>query len=259
MAEQLGIERGMRKEVQLVVGGSAHDFDFVRMQLLQMLGENPCNRVAVSSTWEEFSGEPHRALVSYTCNLDPTPEAARRLKEFVERGGRWLALHATNSILDWGEQGVSGQPPAGDFLDTLGSAFQAHPPIGPYRIEAGPIADPITRGIGPFTVSDELYLSDFSTDVEVLLKTSFGGAAPGFVRDRWSEGDHPVLYRRRLGEGEVLYFTPGHARGHYDAPHRTPFYPVIERGAWEEPSYVEILRRCLLWVCHAPMEEALPS
>lgn len=249
----------MRKEVQLVVGGVAHDFDFVRMQLLEMLGRNACNRVAVSSTWEEFSGEPHRALVSYTCNVDPTPEAARRLRAFVESGGRWLALHATNSILEWGQAGVSGQPPEGDFLETLGSSFQAHPPIGPYLVEAGPTADPITQGIEPFTISDELYLSDFSTNVDVLLKASFGGAAPGFIRDDWAQGDHPVLYRRRLGEGEVLYFTPGHARGHYDAPHRTPFYPVIERGAWEEPAFREILRRCLLWVCREPIAESMPS
>lgn len=245
----------MRKEVQLVVGGAAHDFDFVRMQLLEMLGRNPCNRVAVSSTWEEFSAEPQRALVSYTCNLEPSMAAARRLRDFVAQGGRWLALHATNSLLEWGAQGVSGQPPAGDFLDTLGSSFQAHPPMGPYRIEAGPVADPITQGIAPFSVTDELYLSDFSAEVEVLLKTSFGGAAPGFIRDCWDTGDHPVLYRRRLGAGEVLYFTPGHARGHYDAPHRTPFYPVIERGAWDEPAYRHILGRCLRWVCHEPINE----
>lgn len=250
----------MRNEVQLVVGGAAHDFDFVRMQLLQMLGRNPCNRVAVSSTWEEFSGEPHRALVSYTCNLEPSGAAARRLREFVAQGGRWLALHATNSLLEWGAQGVSGQPASGDFLDTLGSSFQAHPPMGPYPILAGPVEDPITRGIAPFSVTDELYLSDFSAEVEVLLKTRFGGTAPGFIRDVWAEADHPVLYRRRLGAGEVLYFTPGHARGHYDAPHRTPFYPVIERGAWDAPAYREILRRCLQWVCRESIEEeAVPS
>jgi hypothetical protein len=238
----------------------AHDFDFVRMELLQMLAEDPCNRVAVSSTWEEFPGEPNRALVSYTCNLEPSSQAARRLRDFVAAGGRWLALHATNSLLEWGAQGVSGQPPVGDFLDTLGSSFQAHPPIGPYRIEPGPTRDPITQGLAPFTVTDELYLADFSTDVEVLLKTSFGGAAPGFVRDEWDKADHPVLYRRRLGAGEVLYFTLGHARGHYDAPHRTPFYPVIERGAWELPAYRKLLRRCLLWVCRKPLNgETVPS
>jgi hypothetical protein len=83
----------------------AHDFDFVRMELLRLLGEDPCNRVAVSSTWEEFDGNPARALVSYTCNIAPSSDAAERLRGFVESGGRWLALHATNSLLEWVKPG----------------------------------------------------------------------------------------------------------------------------------------------------------
>jgi uncharacterized protein len=256
MTQQIASEPGRRREVQLVVGGMAHDFDFVRMELLRLLGEDPCNRVAVSSTWEEFDGNPARALVSYTCNIAPSSDAAERLRGFVESGGRWLALHATNSLLEWGQAGVSGVPATGAFLETLGSSFQAHPPIGPYLIEPGPVADPLTRGIEPFEVTDELYLSDFAGEVDVLLATRFGGAAPGFLRDHWPEARQAVLYRRRLGAGEVLYFTPGHARGHYDAQHRTPFYPVIERGAWAAPAYRELLRRCLLWVCRKPIEEA---
>jgi type 1 glutamine amidotransferase len=248
-------ETGERREVRLVVGGMAHDFDFVRMELLRMLGEDPRNRVAVSSTFEEFDGKPATALVSYTCNVEPSPEAARRLRSFVEGGGRWLALHATNSLLEWGEDGVSGRPATGDFLETLGSSFQAHPPIGPYEVRPGPVADPLTAGIGAFTVEDDLYLSDYADEVEVLLHASFGGAAPGFVRDAWPDGQHAVLYRRRLGSGGVLYFTPGHARGHYDAPHRTPFYPHIERGAWETPAFREVLSRCIAWACRQPVLE----
>lgn len=242
-----------RREVQLVVGGMAHDFDFARMELLMFLREDPCNRVAVSSTWEEFDGNPQTALISYSCNLAPSADSAARLRRFVSEGGRWLALHATNSLLQWSEEGVSGVPVEGDFLETLGSSFQAHPPIGEYRVDKGPYPDPLTDGIQPFAVNDELYLSDFAAEVEVLLTTRFGGEAPGFVRDEWPEADQPVLYRRHLGEGEVLYFTPGHARGHYDAPHRTPFFPNIERGAWESPTYREVLRRCVAWACRQPI------
>ncbi|AOL22553.1 hypothetical protein Ga0102493_111526 [Erythrobacter litoralis] len=250
-----GAPAGGRREVRLVVGGMAHDFDFVRMELLRALGEDERNRVAVSSTFEEFGGDPRTALVSYTCNVEPSPEAALRLRSFVENGGRWLALHATNSLLEWRADGVAGRPATGDFLETLGSSFQAHPPIGPYEVRPGPVADPLTAGIAPFTIEDELYLSDYADEVEVLLHARFGGAAPGFVRDRWPQGEQAVLYRRSLGSGEVLYFTPGHARGHYDAPHRTPFYPHVERGAWQEPAFREVLKRCLGWVCREPVIE----
>ncbi|MEQ8826597.1 MAG: ThuA domain-containing protein, partial [Parvibaculum sp.] len=200
-------------------------------------------------------GHRDTALISYTCNVEPSPEAALRLRDFVEQGGRWLALHATNSLLEWGGEGVSGRPAAGDFLDTLGSSKQAHPPIGPYEVRPGPVADPLSAGIAPFTIEDELYLSDYAGDIEVLLHARFGGAAPGFVRDDWPERDHAVLYRRTLGAGEVLYFTPGHARGHYDAPHRTPFYPHVERGAWVVPEFREVLARCLRWACRVPVIE----
>lgn len=240
---------GSRRDVRLVIGGMSHDFDFVRMELLGLLGKDPCNRVAVSSTFEEFDGDPDTVLITYTCNVEPSEEAARRLRSFVTSGGKWLALHATNSVLEWSEKGVSAQPLKGDFFETLGSSFQAHPPIAPYEVVPGPVADPITAGIRPFTISDELYLSDLASDIEVLMSTRFGGAAPGFVRDQWPERDQPVLYRRRLGDGQVLYFTPGHARGHYDAPHRTPFYPQIERGAWEEPEFRKVLSRCVDWAC----------
>ncbi|MFW5633940.1 MAG: ThuA domain-containing protein [Erythrobacter sp.] len=254
------VQAGGRREVRLVVGGMAHDFDFVRMELLRALGRDPRNRVAVSSGFEEFGGDTRTALISYTCNVEPSPEAAERLRRFVECGGRWLALHATNSLLEWSEEGVSGRPACGDFLETLGSSFQAHPPIAPYEVRPGPVADPLTAGVAPFTIEDELYLSDYAEsedgrEIEVLLHARFGGAAPGFVRDDWPEGEQAVLYRRRLGAGEVLYFTPGHARGHYDAPHRTPFYPDVERGAWEEPAFREVLGRCLRWVCRQPVLE----
>lgn len=255
--EGRGERRPGRRDVRLVVGGMAHDFDFVRMELLRALDEDPCNRVAVSSSFEEFDGDPATALISYTCNVEPSPQAARRLRRFVEGGGRWLALHATNSLLVWGEEGVSGRALEGDFLETLGSSFQAHPPIGPYEVRPGPVADPLTEGIGAFAVEDELYLSDYTDGIEVLLHADFGGAAPGFVRDEWPRARQAVLYRRRLGAGEVLYFTPGHARGHYDAPHRTPFYPHVERGAWDVPEYRELLARCLKWACREGVREGV--
>lgn len=236
-----------RSEVHLVIGGKAHDFDFVRRELLHLLAEDERRRTRVSSTWEEFDGDPATLLISYTCSLAPSDAAAARLRRFVRNGGYWIALHGTNSLLDWTDAGVCCAPAEGDFLDTLGSSFQAHPVIAPYRVDVAAPDHPIVADIAPFEVTDELYLSDFSADVDVLLTTRFGGAAPGFVRDQWDMDDRPVLYLRRLGKGVVIYCTLGHARGHYDAPHRTPFYPVIERGAWEVPAFRTVLQRCLHW------------
>jgi hypothetical protein len=45
----------------------------------------------------------------------------------------------------------------------------------------------------------------------------------------------------------VLYNTLGHCRGHFDMVPVVPYYPVIERGSWEQPAYTELLRRSLRW------------
>lgn len=236
-----------RLEAHLVVGGMAHDFDFARIQLLKILSEDERIRTKVSSTWEEFNGDSDTVLITYSCNLKPSDEAAIRLRDFVDSGGRWIALHATNSLLSWGEDGVNCAPPEGPFLDTLGSAFQGHPPIGEFKVSSAGSNHPLVEGIQSFDVVDELYLSDFSTPVEVLLSTRFGGEVPGFMKSHWDEDERPVMYIRKLGKGEVLYLTLGHARGHYDAPHRTPYFPEVERGAWDIPEFYELLRRSIKW------------
>ena len=38
------------------------------------------------------------ALVTYTYDARPTDYQARALKEFVDGGGRWCALHATKRL-----------------------------------------------------------------------------------------------------------------------------------------------------------------
>ena len=39
-------------------------------------------------------------LVSYTCDVRPSEAAQRAIRDWVEGGGRWVALHGTNAALD---------------------------------------------------------------------------------------------------------------------------------------------------------------
>jgi type 1 glutamine amidotransferase len=64
------------------------------------------------------------------------------------------------------------------------------------------------------------------------------------------------MYLKRTGAGEVLYFTLGHSRGHYDMRPIMDEYPTIERGSWNTPAFVEILRRGIRWAAAA---ERIPS
>lgn len=239
----------MRVNCVLIAGGKWHDIDFARLELLKLLGEDECVRVRV---FEDYSNlDAIRAadfLVTYTCDVTPPLEAQEALREWVRRGGRWFALHGTNSILRFLEDGRIDAPRwAPLFMDTLGSMFLAHPPIGAFRVEPTGRRHALVEGIEPFEVVDEMYLSETYAPLEVLLDAEFEGDAGRFVHKQWPRRRHPVFYLRKLGDGEILYLTLGHCRGHYDLQPMVDYYPQVERCAWELPVYYELLRRGLNW------------
>jgi glycosyltransferase involved in cell wall biosynthesis len=73
------------------------------------------------------------------------------------------------------------------------------------------------------------------------------GEATGFIEHTWPKAKHPVFYLHPVGEGEVLYLTLGHCRGHYDMLPLMEFYPVPEPGSWALPVFYDLLRRGLEW------------
>lgn len=250
-----------RIDAHLVVGGWWHDFDYARLQLLQLLAEHHEIRTTVSGDYEDVDRiDACDLLVSYTCNVRPTEQAQERLRSWVERGGRWFALHGTNSAIDpppaLGQGSFTTPRAFPTFVDTLGSQFLSHPAIEPYRVTVSPGAetDPMVADIEPFDANDELYLSEYHGELEPLLETRWSGdTGAGFAEREWHE-DEPrlVMYRRPLGQGCVLYFTLGHCRSHYDMvapPFNGMYWPRIERGSWELDEFHTLLRRGIAWSC----------
>ncbi|WP_020655260.1 ThuA domain-containing protein [Massilia niastensis] len=239
----------MRLNCVLIAGGKWHDIDHARLELLKLLAEDERVRVRVFEDYADLDAiRAADLLVTYTCDVTPTESQQQALRAYVAGGGRWFALHGTNSILRFLENGRIDTPnDAPLFMDTLGSIFQAHPPIGPYTVTPTGVAHPVVDGIPAFDVTDELYLSDVVAPIEVLLDTEFEGEAGRFIYNRWEKRRHPVLYQRRIDRGAVLYLTLGHCRGHYDLQPMVDFYPQVERCAWEHPLYYELLRRGLAW------------
>jgi len=246
-------EHGGRIDVTLVAGGMYHDIDHARLQLLTLLGEHEQFRVRVQPDYEDTDAiAAGSILVSYTCNLRPTEAAQRAIRTWVEGGGRWIALHGTNSALDIGTpNGVDSPRIFPLWADTLGSQFVAHPPIMPYQVERSTDDHWLVAGIEAFETDDELYLCEHADRdaLEPLLHTTWQGDARGFVEHDWTNGpeEHLVMYLRPLGAGAVLYNTLGHCRGHYDMVPVVDYYPQIERGSWEQPAYYELLRRSIRW------------
>ena len=235
----------------LVAAGKYHDIDFARLELLKLLAEHESLRVRVASDYADTSAiAKSKLLVTYTCDVRPTQAQQDALAAFVRGGGRWLALHGTNSALDFTPKGVDSPRVFPTLAHTLGSQFIAHPPIQPYRVRASAKDHPLVAGIGEFDTDDELYLSEYHEREKLvpLLETEYSGDAKGFVEADWSHTRQQlVMYLRPLGAGAVLYNTLGHCRGHYDMRPVMDYYPQIERCSWNLPQYYELLRRGIRW------------
>ncbi len=246
-----------RIEACLVAGGRYHDIDYARRELLGLLGEHERVRVTVRDDWEDLDViGASRFVVSYTCDVRPSPAAQVGLADWVQAGGRLLALHATNSALDLGgPRGVESPRGFPTFADTLGSQFVAHPPIGPYTVTNAAPDHWLVAGIADFETTDELYLMEHRDPdaLEPLLVTHWLGIADGFAESDWTTGsaERCVQYLRPLGAGGVLYNTLGHCRGHYDMAPGRDWWPTVDRGSWELPEYRELLRRGLRWAMGA--------
>ena len=86
-----------RINAHLVCGGWWHDFDYARLQLLQLLSEHIEIRTTVASDFEDIATiEACDVLISYTCNVLPS-EAAQQAMTLLqvwlgnECDGRFLA------------------------------------------------------------------------------------------------------------------------------------------------------------------------
>lgn len=241
-----------------IAGGLYHDFDFARLEILKLLGEDPRVRTRV---FEDYSNiEAIRAadfLITYTCDVVPPLDVQEALRDWVKGGGRWYALHGTNSVLRLFDNGLYGSPRwAPLMMETLGTQFIAHPPIAPYKVEVADPNHPLTQGVEPFETTDELYLVERHGDLHVLLDTEFGGDATGFDEHEWDHARHPVLYIKAQGDGAVLYNTLGHCRGHYDMQPFLDWWPQVDRCAWDLPVFYDLLRRGITWAKEGKSGEA---
>jgi uncharacterized protein len=234
-------------DVYLVAAGQFHDIDFARLELLKLLAEHDNVRCTVAADYHDIDGINRSAfLITYTCNLVPTEDEQVALRDYVASGRRWLALHGTNSILEFLEKGVNSPETAPILMQTLGTQFIAHPPIQPFTVRVADPSHELVKGVDEFETDDELYLSRIHGDLHVLLDTEYSGEAKGFIESDWhDDAPRPIYYINQVGKGEVLYLNLGHCRGHYDMRPMMDYYPQIERGSWAKPEYYELLRRAI--------------
>lgn len=246
-----------RVDVLLVAGGRWHDVDHARAALLTLLAGHDVVRTRVDEDYRRAGllARDTDVLVTWTCDVRPTPEEQDALAAFVRRGGRWLALHGTGSAIDAplpGAERVFTTPRAlGVLPELLGSQFLGHPPITSYRVEPTGPAHPLTAGIDAFDITDELYVSEIHQPIEVLMSAPFTGSCRGFAEGQEVSGHWPVLHLKRTGAGEVCVLTLGHCRGRFDLQDQgVDDLGVVDHRAWRSPAYQQLLRRTLAWAVH---------
>ena len=242
-------------DAYMVVGGRFHDFDHARLELLRLCAEQPTLRVSVGSCFADVAAiSASRFLITYTCDVRPSPEQQDVLIRFLEAGGRWLALHSSNVLFDTGDDGIPRASPVEDrYIETLGSRFVDHPPISKFLVEPTDSSHPLVEGLAPFEVEDEQYVNAYPdrSALTPLLETAYDGR-PCAVDERLEAGTQLVAYLRRVGRGAVYFNSLGHCRGPYDfRPHINP-YPEVERCSWGQPVFRELLRRGIEWGMSAP-------
>lgn len=238
----------------LICGGVWHDMDLARLELLKLLSGDPAIRTRVFENYENIAAiESADMIITYTCDVTPSLPAQEALKAWLTKGGRWYALHGTNSVLRLLEDG----PNAGLWdaprwaplmMDMLGSQFISHPPIAPYTVTVADPSHALVAGVEPFETTDELYHLETHGDLHVLLETDCKEPGTGFVEADDALGTQPVFYIKTHGKGAVLYLTLGHCRGHYDLQPMLDWWPTVDRCAWDLPVFYTLLQRGIDWI-----------
>jgi hypothetical protein len=274
--------------VHVIAGGfprgsaAGHDIDYARLRILELLQEEGRATASVASDFTDLDSWLPKSdlLVTYVAGPFPDDRQCELLAGWLEKGGRWLALHGTS-----GGRAVplpDGSPgrmmSRASHHDVLGCFFLNHPPIRAFRVDVRDCDHSLTRGLpASFEVMDELYLIELTAPAEttVLLSTSDLDAkdpAPrtfGFTYDEdtsvGSDGSTRVLgYVRTRGAGAVAYFALGHC--HTPTTNIQPFVdasvdadgvtPLQFRGPWETDAFTRLLRNGIDWGLGGPEKEA---
>jgi len=141
------------------------------------------------------------------------PDDGELIETFVRGGGGLLALHTAVICFD----------AEAHWHALTGASWNwdrsSHPPVGEVDVEVTDAGrrHPITVGIDPFRIVDEVYGGlDEADDFEPLLTTTRDGRA------------HPLLWARTVGDGHVVTDLLGHGVESVGHPtHRT----ILRRAA----------------------------
>jgi type 1 glutamine amidotransferase len=244
---------------------AGHDHDYARLRLLGLLAEQDvpasvANDFADVEKWLPVS----RLLITYVAGPYPDAAQCRAIENWLEAGGRWLALHGTSGgRAERVEGSRQRRTVKTEHHALLGSRFLTHPPICKIHVQVKDPDHRLTRSVGKsFDVEDEPYFVELQDpgSTRILLTADYGpnvtspaiGTLYPSDTSLQSDGRTRVLgYTREIGDGGVAYFTLGHCHNPAIRGARTPdpadTTPAIFRGPWEHAAFSTLLRNGIAW------------
>ena len=263
--------------VHVITGGfppgsaAGHDMDYARLRILQLQQEDPHVLATVANDFTDISKwlPASQLLITYVAGPHPNEEQNQVIRQWLEAGGRWLALHGTSGgkAVPVGEQRSVRKMVKASHHATLGSFFLNHPPLRKFQVNVTDREHVLTKDLPTsFEVMDELYLIELQEPAtcHVLLTTELAqDPSPpgfGFVYDQDTsllpDGKTRVLgYSREVGKGGVVYIALGHC--HSTVNNVQPFVdpsvnpagstPKLFRGSWETEPFERLLRNGIKW------------
>ena len=196
----------------LVVSGRwLHDSPDQTALLKEAIGRTRRVHPYLTETWGDASPDSLRgyALVVIAGHYQEVPDALLlALRRYVEAGGPLLGIHAANSCFT-----------APDYVDLIGSRFTRHDPIREYTVDVDVPDHPLTAGLSPFRIVDELREGEFQRDAIHVVASAEG---------------HPAVYWKQAGRGRVVYVAPGH-----------------DRRTLAHPAYLRLIENAVDWLVPA--------
>lgn len=113
-------------------------------------------------------------------------EQEEALLGFVRGGKGLVGIHGTAWNI------------GGRAVELLGGHANWHPPGLTFTVNIADGDHPITEGVEDFEVEDEIYMSAWFPEIEILATAE------------WADKNHPLAWTKAYGDGRVFYTALGH-------------------------------------------------
>jgi type 1 glutamine amidotransferase len=151
----------------------------------------------------------------------PGPKAGEALKAYIKSGKGMVVTHfACGAFNDW--------PP---FVEVAGRVYDPklppHDPYGKFKVEVRDSEHPITKGLEPFEVTDELYTCLAGETKIRILDTA---------KSVLDKKDYAMAFVLEFGKGRVFNTPLGH-----------------DAQVYRTPAVARLMRRAVAWTAGLPV------